>query len=69
MVKAHTLRIYLTLLTLALTVGTAFAQEGEAGASSQGLTTLILFVGLGAVGALFIINWGQSAPDDSSDDS
>ncbi len=66
MFKTRILRIYLTLLTLALTVGTAFAQDGEAG-NSTGLTLLVLFMGLGVIGALAILNWGQSVPEDSED--
>jgi len=67
MLQAHALRIYLTLFTLALTVGTAFAQEGEGGETASGLTTLVLLLGVGAIGALFIINWSQSAPDDNDE--
>jgi hypothetical protein len=67
MLKAHTLRIYLTIFTLALTVSTAFAQEGEA-TETGNPTMLILFIGLGAILTLFLINWGRSASDNSNED-
>lgn len=67
--KTNLLRIYLALFTLALTIGTAFAQDGEEVVNSTGPTILVLFLGLGAIGALFVINWAQSAPEDSEDET
>ncbi len=57
--------LLITLFTLALTVGTVFAQEGESSLGSSGLATFVLLMGLGAIGAIFVVNWSQSAPDDN----
>jgi hypothetical protein len=56
--------LLITLFTLALTVGTAFAQDSEGGSAPSGLATLVLLMGLGAIGAIFVVNWSQSAPED-----
>lgn len=52
--------VLITLFTLALTVGTVFAQEGEEASSPSGLTLLILLIGIGALGSIFLVNWSQS---------
>lgn len=56
--------LFITLFTLALTVGTVFAQDGDGASAPSGLTTLVLLMGLGAIGAIFVVNWSQSAPED-----
>lgn len=55
------------LMTLALTVGTVFAQEEEASSSPSGLATLVLLMGLGAIVAVFFITWTQSQDDNESE--
>ena len=59
---------FITILTLALTVGTVFAQEGEEASSPSGLTLLILLIGIGALGAIFLVNWSQSMTESEDTD-
>jgi len=63
--KTRILRIYLTVLILAMTVGTAFAQDGSA--DGTGPTLMVLLMGLAAVGGIGFFSWIQSAPDDSDE--
>jgi hypothetical protein len=57
--------IILALFMTALTVGTSFAQDGEAAPVSSGLTLAVLMLGIIAITAIFILTWGRSAPDNT----
>ncbi len=57
--------IILALFTLALSVGTAFAQDGESAPASSGLTVAVLAMGALAIAVIFLSTWMGSAPDDN----
>ena len=54
----------LVLFTLALTVGTVFAQEAEESSSASGLALGILLLGLGAIAVVVGANFAQSSSDE-----
>jgi hypothetical protein len=56
---------FITLFTIALTVGTVFAQDGEGAPGSTGLTLFILVMGILAITVIFFINWSRSVPDET----
>ena len=58
--------LFMLLFTIALTVGTAFAQDAEATTSSSasGLTQAVLFIGMGAIALVLFASWSQSISDD-----
>ncbi len=45
-------------------VGAALAQEGEASSSPEGMTMLVLFLGIAGIIGVFVIRWGQSTGDE-----
>lgn len=57
--------IIIALFTMALTVGTAFAQDGESTPASSGLTVAVLVLGASAIAIIFLSVWSGSAPDDN----
>jgi len=57
--------IIMMLFTMALTVSTAFAQDGETSPGSSGLTIAILAIGTLAIAMIFLNVWVQSAPSDN----
>jgi len=57
--------IIIALFTMALTVGTAFAQNGESAPGSSGLTVAVLVLGASAIAMIFLFTWSQSAPNDN----
>ena len=56
----------IALFTMALTVGTAFAQDSENAPGSAGLTVAVLVMGALAITLIFIITWSRSTPDDTN---
>lgn len=56
---------FITLLIIAMTVGTAFAQDSESAPASTGLSVAILVLGASAIALIFINVWSRSAPDDT----
>ena len=58
---------YRALILLALLVGrigSALAQDGEASTSHEGMTTLVLFLGIAGIISVFVIRWSQSTDDE-----
>ena len=45
-------------------MGTALAQDGEASASHEGMTMLVLFLGIAGIIGVFVIRWSQSTGDE-----
>lgn len=45
-------------------VGAALAQDGEVSASHEGMTTLMLFLGIAGIIGVVVIRWGQSTGDE-----
>lgn len=63
--RARAARLYLiTLAALVGQVGVALAQDGEASSSPEGMTMLILFLGIAGIIGVFVIRWSQSTGDD-----
>jgi len=63
---ATTLTTNRALFLLALLlggVGSALAQDGEAG-SHEGMTMLVLFLGIAGIIGVFVIRWSQSTSDE-----
>lgn len=57
--------IIIALFTMAISVGTAFAQDGESAPGASGLTVAVLVLGASAIAVIFLLTWSQSAPDDN----
>ena len=55
----------IALFMMALTVGTAFAQDGESAPASTGLTLAVLAMGALAIALIFLSTWMGSAPNDN----
>ena len=55
---------FIVFMTMALSVGTALAQEEEATSSASGLAQLTLLIGILAILSIFFLNWSQSQDDD-----
>lgn len=63
--RAQAMIRYLVLLAMLLgQAGTALAQAGEASTSHEGMTTLVLFLGIAGIISVFVIRWGQSTGDE-----
>lgn len=45
-------------------IGVALAQDAEASSSPEGMTMLILFLGIAGIIGVFVIRWSQSTGDD-----
>jgi|GEM_PF-1935869 len=58
--------IILALFTMALTVGTVFAQDTESAPGSTGLAVAVLVMGALAIAAVFLSAWISSTPDDNN---
>jgi len=57
-------RATLSLALLVLHAGRALAQDGEAASSPEGMTMLVLFLGIAGIIGVFVIRWGQSTGED-----
>ena len=57
-------RITIILAVLLAQMGTALAQDGEASSSHEGMTMLVLFLGIAGIIGVFVIRWGQSTGDE-----
>lgn len=56
-------RVLFLLALLLGGVGTALAQDGEA-AAHEGMTMLVLFLGIAGIIGVFVIRWSQSTGDE-----
>ncbi len=56
--------IFLAFVIFMMPLGMAFAQDGETSSTPAGLAMLVLFLGIGGIGGVFVIHWGQSASED-----
>lgn len=45
-------------------VGVALAQDGDASSSPEGMSMLVLFLGIASIIGVFVIRWSQSTGDD-----
>ena len=57
-------RVTIFLAVLLAQMGTALAQDGEATSSHEGMTMLVLFLGIAGIIGVFVIRWGQSTSDE-----
>ncbi len=57
-------RVLMVLALFIARAGTALAQDGEASASHEGMTMLVLFLGIAGIIGVFVIRWGQSTGDE-----
>ncbi|MCY4064453.1 MAG: hypothetical protein OXG53_18955 [Chloroflexi bacterium] len=62
-------RIVIILAVLLGPIGTALAQDGEASSSHEGMTMLVLFLGIAGIIGVFVIRWGQSTGDDEAENN
>lgn len=58
------IRITTLLALLCAPVGAALAQDGEAASSPEGMTMLVLFLGIAGIIGVFVIRWSQSTGDE-----
>lgn len=56
--------LFLTFAVFLMPLGMAFAQDGESSSSPAGLVMLVLFLGIGGIGGVFVIHWGQSVSEE-----
>ncbi len=55
------------LISFALLIGQAspaLAQDGDASSSPEGMSMLVLFLGIAGIIGVFVIRWSQSTGDD-----
>ena len=52
------------LCALLAPMGTALAQDGEASSAHEGMTMLVLFLGIAGIIGVFVIRWSQSTGDE-----
>ena len=57
-------RILIVLAVLIGQVSLALAQDGEASSSPEGMSMLVLFLGIAGIIGVFVIRWSQSTGDD-----
>ena len=57
-------RAALFSVMLLVHAGRALAQDGETSSSPEGMTMLVLFLGIAGIIGVFVIRWGQSTGDD-----
>lgn len=57
-------RALIVLALILAQVGTALAQDGAASSSHEGMTMLVLFLGIAGIIGVFVIRWGQSTGDE-----
>lgn len=57
-------RILIVLALLVSQVSLALAQDGEASSSHEGMSMLVLFLGIAGIIGVFVIRWSQSTGDD-----
>ena len=58
------LRITILLAALLGQLGAALAQDGEAASSPEGMTMLVLFLGIAGIIGVFVIRWSQTTGGD-----
>lgn len=57
-------KAFVLLCALFSQIGTALAQNGEVSSSHEGMTMLVLFLGIAGIIGVFVIRWGQSTGDE-----
>ena len=57
-------KAFLVLCALLGQVGAALAQDGEASSSHEGMTMLVLFLGIAGIIGVFVVRWSQSTGDE-----
>ncbi len=57
-------RVLIVLALVLAQMGTALAQDGEASSSHEGMTMLVLFLGIAGIIGVFVIRWSQSTGDE-----
>ena len=57
-------RVLILLALLLGHMGTALAQDGEASSTHEGMTMLVLFLGIAGIIGVFVIRWSQSTGDE-----
>lgn len=57
-------RVLIVSALLLVGAGRALAQDGEAASSHEGMTMLVLFLGIAGIIGVFVIRWSQSTGDD-----
>ena len=63
-----TIRVFFMTALLVGPVGSALAQDGEASSAHEGMTMLVLFLGIAGIIGVFVIRWGQSTGDEDEHD-
>ena len=57
-------RILISSALILTGAGSALAQDGEAASTPEGMTMLVLFLGLAGIIGVFVIRWSQSTGND-----
>lgn len=57
-------RILILLALLLGQLGVALAQDGDASSSPEGMSMLVLFLGIAGIFGVFVIRWSQTTGDD-----
>ena len=60
-------RVLILLAVLIGQVSAALAQDGEASSSPEGMSMLVLFLGIAGIIGVFVIRWSQSTGDDDEE--
>ncbi len=64
MTAIDTTKAFALLCALLGQIGTALAQDGEASSAHEGMTMLVLFLGIAGIIGVFVIRWSQSTGDE-----
>lgn len=59
-----TIQTTIILAALFAQAGAALAQDGAAASSHEGMTMLVLFLGIAGIIGVFVIRWSQSTGDE-----
>jgi hypothetical protein len=57
-------RLVIVLALLIVPVSLALAQDGETSSSPEGMSMLVLFLGIAGIIGVFVIRWSQSTGDE-----
>lgn len=57
-------QVLIVLAVLIGQVGAALAQDGDVSSSPEGMSMLVLFLGIAGIIGVFVIRWSQSTGDD-----
>ena len=57
-------KAFVLLCALLGQIGTALAQDGQASSTHEGMTMLVLFLGIAGIIGVFVIRWSQSTGDE-----